>query len=48
MEKFSNTYRVVSDVIPVEFEAVEGRPDFMTTGDIVVVLGKDIKSMYSF
>lgn len=48
MEKFSNAYRVVSDVIPIEFETVEGRPDFMTTGDIVVVLGKDIKSMYSF
>jgi len=48
MSKFQNAYKVVSDVIPVDFETVEGRPNFMTTGDIVVILGKDIKSMYSF
>lgn len=48
MAKFQNAYRLVSDVIPIDFETVEGRPDFMTTGDIVVILGQDIKSMYSF
>ncbi|HHX99124.1 TPA: LytR C-terminal domain-containing protein [Candidatus Dojkabacteria bacterium] len=47
-ESFKNAYDIVSDVIPVEFEIVEGRPDFMTTGDIVVILGENISSMYSF
>lgn len=48
VESFKTAYSVVSDVIPVDFDLVEGRPDFMTTGDIVVILGKNIKSMYSF
>jgi hypothetical protein len=48
MESFKNAYGIVSDVIPVEFDIVEDRPDFMTTGDIVVILGENIESMYSF
>ncbi len=48
MESFKNAYEIVSDVIPVEFNVVEGRPDFMTTGDIVVILGENIEKMYSF
>lgn len=48
MESFKNAYEIVSDVIPVDFDIVEGRPDFMTTGDIVVILGENIEKMYSF
>ncbi len=48
IESFKNAYDIVSDVIPVEFDIVEGRPDFMTTGDIVVILGENIEKMYSF
>ena len=48
MESFKNAYEIVSNVIPVEFNVVEGRPDFMTTGDIVVILGENIEKMYSF
>ena len=47
-EKFPKAFDVVKDILPVEFEVVEGRPDFMTTGDIVIILGGDIKRMYIF
>ena len=47
-EKFSKAFDVVKDILPVEFEVVEGRPEFMTTGDIVIILGGDIKRMYIF
>lgn len=48
MERFKSSYNVVDDSLEVDFELVNGRPEFMTTGDIVIILGKDIESMYSF
>lgn len=45
---FENSLAVVSEVLSGSYDIVEGRPDFMTTGDIVVVLGEDIQQMYSF
>ncbi len=48
VERFKNSYMVVDDSLEIDFELINGRPEFMTTGDIVVVLGKDIEKMYSF
>lgn len=48
MERFKNSYELVDDSLEIDFELVHGRPDFMTTGDIVIILGRDIESMYSF
>lgn len=48
MERFKSSYDVVDDSLEIDFELVNGRPEFMTTGDIVIILGKDIESMYSF
>ena len=39
-EKFSTGLDVVSSIVR-EARIIEGRPDFLTTGDIVVVLGID-------
>lgn len=46
--EFENSYRVITDLFPGTYELIEGRPSFMTTGDIVVILGEDISSMFSF
>lgn len=48
MERFKNSYELIDDSLEVDFELIHGRPDFMTTGDIVIILGRDIESMYSF
>lgn len=40
--QFKNSLKVVSDVLLERFELLEERPSFMTTGDIVVILGDDI------
>ena len=45
---FKKSLKIVSEIFSDNFELVEGRPDFMTTGDIVIILGEDIKRMYSF
>jgi hypothetical protein len=45
---FDNSLKVVSEILSGSYDLVVGRPEFMTTGDIVVVLGQDIKQMYSF
>lgn len=47
-EDFKKSFKIVSEILSDNFELVEGRPDFMTTGDIVIILGEDIKRMYSF
>ena len=41
-DQFRNSLRVVSDVLLGRFELLEERPSFMTTGDIVIILGDDI------
>lgn len=45
---FSNSLKIVSEVLSGSYTLVEGRPEFMSTGDIVIVLGQDIQQMYSF
>ena len=47
-DDFKKSFKIVSEIFSDNFELVEGRPDFMTTGDIVIILGEDIKRMYSF
>ena len=47
-ERFENSIEVVKEVVGSTVEIVNTRPSFMTTGDIVVVLGEDIERMYSF
>lgn len=47
-EDFKKSFKIVSEILSDNFELMEGRPDFMTTGDIVIILGEDIKRMYSF
>jgi hypothetical protein len=48
LESFTNSFEIVKETLSGRYELVEGRPSFMTTGDIVIVLGEDIKQMYSF
>jgi len=47
-ENFASSLKIVSEILSGSYDLVVGRPEFMTTGDIVVVLGQDIKQMYSF
>ena len=47
-EDYKNSLEVISELIPGQYEMITGRPSFMTTGDIVIILGKDISRMYSF
>lgn len=46
--EFENSLEMITELLPGQYELVEGRPSFMTTGDIVIILGEDISSMYSF
>lgn len=48
VDDYKKSLDVVGDLFLSGYTLVESRPDFMTTGDIVVVLGKDIQRMYSF
>jgi len=42
-ERFDHSLDLVKSIIPLEnIDIIEDRPDFMTTGDIVVVLGEDL------
>lgn len=47
-DDFSESLNVILELFPGTYEVVEERPSFMTTGDIVVILGKDIPTVYSF
>lgn len=42
-EKFSSSLSLVKKLIVIDTNVIENRPDFMTTGDIVIILGKDMK-----
>jgi hypothetical protein len=42
LEGYENSLSLVRDVVGENIEIIEGRPKFITTGDIVVVLGKDL------
>ncbi len=47
-EDFPRSLSVVFEIFPGTYEIVESRPSFMTTGDIVIILGKDIPTVYAF
>ena len=48
MDDYINSFNLISEILSGRFEVIKGRPSFMTTGDIVIILGKDIKFLYSF
>lgn len=45
---FEKSTEVVTGLFSGQYEILNSRPSFMTTGDIVIILGKDISRMYSF
>ena len=45
---FKKSSDVITDLLSGSHEVINGRPSFMTTGDIVIILGDDISTMYSF
>lgn len=47
-DEYVNSLEVISELFPGAFDLFKGRPTFMTTGDIVIILGEDISRMYSF
>jgi len=47
-EEYNDSLSTIMEIFPGQYEIIEGRPSFMTTGDIVIILGKDISRMYSF
>ena len=47
-DDFKRSTEIITDLFPGTHEIINSRPSFMTTGDIVVILGEDISSMYSF
>jgi hypothetical protein len=47
-EEFSNSLKVVEDVFFGRYERLKERPSFMTTGDIVILLGEDISQLEIF
>jgi hypothetical protein len=47
-DDFKKSLNVISEIFPGKYKLVEGRPSFLTTGDIVIILGSDITKMYSF
>ncbi len=40
-EKFENSFDNVENLVCGSCDVITGRPDFITTGDIIVILGKD-------
>lgn len=47
-KEYKNSMEVIREIFPGGYDIVQGRPQFMTTGDIVIILGKDIPTVYSF
>ncbi|MDD4382299.1 MAG: LytR C-terminal domain-containing protein [Candidatus Dojkabacteria bacterium] len=47
-EDFPKSLSVVSSILSDYYVLLEGRPSFMTTGDIVIIIGEDLKLMYGF
>lgn len=47
-EKYPVSLNIVTKLLVVDTTLIEGRPDFMTTADIVVILGKDMKNEASW
>lgn len=47
-KEFRNSLNVVDEILFSRYERLDERPSFMTTGDIVVILGEDILQMEVF
>jgi hypothetical protein len=47
-DDFVESTEAVTELFTWPYKIINGRPSFMTTGDIVIILGKDISGMYSF
>lgn len=43
-EKYPQSFSLVKKLIVVDAQEINSRPDFMTTGDIVIILGKDMET----
>ncbi|HVX92572.1 MAG TPA: LytR C-terminal domain-containing protein, partial [Candidatus Dojkabacteria bacterium] len=41
LEGFKNSLELLEKIIGGKYTVVEGRPDFITTGDIIIILGND-------
>lgn len=48
IDDFQNSYSLVAEILSEKYEIINGRPEFMTTGDIIIVIGEDMRSIYSF
>lgn len=46
IDKFAASLELVKSLLPVDVSVVEGRPDFLTTADIMVILGDDVAVEY--
>lgn len=44
LEAFQNTLQLIESLLPKPPKIVTDRPEFLTTGDIVIVLGQDIET----
>lgn len=44
LEDYEQSLELVQTLIPQDFEVIEGRTEFLTTGDLVIVVGQDIVS----
>lgn len=42
-ENYKNSLELLEKIFIGDIEIIEGRPNFMTTGDIIIILGEDIK-----
>ena len=47
-EKFNDSLYIITEVLLGKFEEASERPSFMTTGDIVILLGEDISQIEIF
>lgn len=48
LQDYPVSYQIIQEIFPGQHEVIDGRPSFMTTGDIVIILGEDIPTLYSF
>ena len=48
VQDYPISLEIIQEIFPGSYDIIEGSPSFMTTGDIVIILGKDIPTVYSF
>lgn len=47
-ERFDHSVDLVKRLLPADTNYIDGRPEFLTTGDIVIVLGEDIQNEFEW